>query len=290
MVNLAIILLILGNLAASLSDVAVKLLNGEVSTFQYIFIRQLFSTLVICPLWLKQSKQKRKLYSAKLNVFRAHLIIIGSGCMVIAITHLTLATANAVFHAAPLMMLPLSILLLREKLTIKSSVLSLIGFSGVIVVLRPSEFELAAVFALVTTFTIALFNLTARKLPTEQTVVSTLFGTSLLSLPISGCLAIFYWGPISTTNLLFILASATLVLTYNGLAVASYQRAPANSIALAENSGLVFVTLFGVTLFNEVPDFFTILGIFMIILPLLPWKILLKVNRLNQSSEPTNKT
>ncbi|MBF4269786.1 EamA family transporter, partial [Vibrio anguillarum] len=30
-VNLAIIFLILGNLAASLSDVAVKLLNGEVS-------------------------------------------------------------------------------------------------------------------------------------------------------------------------------------------------------------------------------------------------------------------
>nr|MBF4264541.1 EamA family transporter [Vibrio anguillarum] len=56
-VNLAIIFLILGNLAASLSDVAVKLLNGEVSAFQYIFIRQLFSTLVIYPLWLKQSKQ-----------------------------------------------------------------------------------------------------------------------------------------------------------------------------------------------------------------------------------------
>lgn len=219
--HVAIVLLIIGNFATSLSDVAVKLLNGEISTFQYIFIRQLFSTLVICPLWLKQSKQQRKLYSPKLNLFRAHLIIIGSGCMVVAITHLTLATANAVFYAAPLMMLPLSILLLREKPTIQHTAATLLGFIGVIVVLRPLEFQWAAIFALVTTLTLALFNLTARKLPEQQTVINTLFWTSLLSLPISASLALFYWAPLSTIQLLLILASAALVLIYNGLAVAA---------------------------------------------------------------------
>ncbi|QYJ73519.1 DMT family transporter [Shewanella sp. FJAT-51649] len=284
--NVAILLLIIGNFATSLSDVAVKLLNGEISTFQYIFIRQLFSALVICPLWLKQSKQQRKLYSPKLHLFRAHLIVIGSGCMVVAITHLTLATANAVFYAAPLVMLPLSILLLSEKPTIQRSASTLLGFIGVIVVLRPSEFQWAAIFALATTLTLALFNITARKLPEQQTVVSTLFWTSLLSLPVSASLAFFYWTPISTIHLLLILASAALVLTYNGLVVTAYQRAPASSIAVAENSGLVFVTLFGVIWFDEVPDILTVLGIFMIILPLLPWKSLLKLRLCsNQSSE-----
>ncbi len=275
--HIAIVLLIVGNFATSLSDVAVKLLNGEISTFQYIFIRQLFSTLVICPLWLKQSKQQRKLYSPKLNLFRAHLIIIGSGCMVVAITHLTLAAANAVFYAAPLVMLPLSILLLRERPTLGQSAATLLGFIGVIVVLRPLEFQWAAIFALVTTVTLAIFNLTARKLPEQQTLVSTLFWTSLLSLPISASLALFYWVPISSIQLLLILASAALVLIYNGLAVAAYQRAPASSIAVAENSGLIFVTLIGVIWFNEVPDSLTILGIFLIILPLLPWNTWLKM-------------
>lgn len=284
--HVAIVLLIIGNFATSLSDVAVKLLNGEISTFQYIFIRQLFSTLVICPLWLKQSKQQRKLYSPKLNLFRAHLIIIGSGCMVVAITHLTLATANAVFYAAPLMMLPLSILLLREKPTIQHTAATLLGFIGVIVVLRPLEFQWAAIFALVTTLTLALFNLTARKLPEQQTLVSTLFWTSLLSLPISASLALFYWAPLSIIQLLLILASAALVLIYNGLAVAAYQRAPASSIAVAENSGLIFVTLIGVIWFNEVPDSLTMLGIFLIILPLLPWNTWLKMRSVStQASE-----
>lgn len=272
----AIILLVIGNFAASLSDVAVKLLNGEVLTFQYIFIRQLLSAVVIFPLWWRQPPPQRKMYSPKLNLLRAHLILVGSGCMVIAITHLTLATANAVFYAAPLLMLPLAIVLLGERPTLQRSLATVFGFVGVMVVLRPSEFHWAALFALGTTLTLALFNLSARRLSNQQTVVSTLFWTSLLSLPISAILALLYWQPIPNSHVLLILASATLILTYNGLAVMAYQRSPASSIAVAENSGLVFVALFGVVWFDEVPDWLTALGIMMIITPLMPWKGLLK--------------
>lgn len=282
----AILLLVIGNFAASLSDVAVKLLDGEVSTFQYIFIRQLLSAVVIFPLWWKQSQPQRKMYSPKLNLLRAHLILIGSGCMVVAITHLTLATANAVFYAAPLLMLPLAIVLLGEKPTLQRSAATIFGFAGVMVVLRPSEFHWAALFALGTTFTLALFNISARKLPSQQTVVSTLFWTSVLSLPVSSILALLYWQPISNNHLLLILASAALILIYNGLAVMAYQRSPASSIAVAENSGLVFVALFGVMWFDEVPDWLTALGIVMIILPLMPWKAVLKLFRVNYLLRP----
>lgn len=55
-ITVGILLLIAGNLFASLSDVAVKLLNGEVPPLQYIFFRQLISLLIITPLWLQQKK------------------------------------------------------------------------------------------------------------------------------------------------------------------------------------------------------------------------------------------
>lgn len=268
----AILLLIIGNLAASLSDGAVKLLDGEVTTFQYVFLRQLISTLVILPFWFAQAPDVRRLRSPKLNLFRAHLIIIGSGCMVVAITHLTLATANAVFYAAPLLMLPLAVLLLNEKTSLSRWLASMFGFAGVLVVLRPSEFHWAALFALGTTFTLALFHLTARKLPSEQNVITTLFWTSLLSIPVSALLAWVAWTPISLYHLLLILGSASLILLYNGLAVIAYRRAPAGNIAIAENSGLIFVVLLGVIGFNEVPDGLTALGIVMIVLPLMPWQ------------------
>lgn len=49
--QLAIVLLIIGNFLATLSDVAVKLIDGDISPFQYMFLRQLISLLLITPLW-----------------------------------------------------------------------------------------------------------------------------------------------------------------------------------------------------------------------------------------------
>ncbi|NOI58309.1 DMT family transporter [Vibrio coralliilyticus] len=267
---IALWLLIAGNFTASLSDVMVKLLDGSVSPFQYIFIRQLISVAVIYPLWRKETQSTRQLRSPGLNVFRAHLVLIGSGCMVVAITHMTLASANAVFYAAPLLMLPISVLMMGEKPSRSKVLGTLLGFVGVLIVLRPPQFHWAAFFALGTATTLALFNVSARKLPEQQSMISTLFWTSLLSLPVAGILAVWSWQPINASQLGLIAAGALLILVYNGLAVLAYRKAPAGEIGLAEYSGLVFVTLFGIWWFNEIPDWITAMGIMLIIAPLLP--------------------
>ena len=75
-ITVGILLLIAGNLFASLSDVAVKLLNGEVPPLQYIFFRQLISLLIITPLWLQQKKEQRRLQQAKVTIIRGQLILI----------------------------------------------------------------------------------------------------------------------------------------------------------------------------------------------------------------------
>ncbi len=268
--HLALFLLVIGNLAASLSDVAVKLIEGGISPFQYMFVRQLASLLLILPFYLKQKPNKRSLKQAPITILRAHLILIGSGCMMVAVTHLPLATANAVFYAAPILMLPLSILFLNEHPPLSKILLTCFGFLGVLVVLRPDHFHWAALFALGTATTLAMFNILVRKLPSEQSVVTTLWWTTLFSLPISAVLAGFYWQPITWQELALVVASAVCILSYNGLAVLAYQKAPAGEIALAEYSGLVFVTLFGIWWFDEIPDWLTAVGIIMIVLPLLP--------------------
>ncbi|CAH1543514.1 Multidrug transporter [Vibrio jasicida] len=269
--HLALFLLVIGNLAASLSDVAVKLIEGGISPFQYMFMRQLASLLILLPFYLKQNPSKRSLKQAPITLLRAHLILIGSGCMMVAVTYLPLATANAVFYAAPILMLPLSILFLKEHPPLRKVLLTGFGFFGVLVVLRPNHFHWAALFALGTATTLAMFNILVRKLPSEQSVVTTLWWTTLFSLPVSTLLAGVYWQPMTWQELTLVIASAICILSYNGLAVLAYQKAPAGEIALAEYSGLVFVTLFGIWWFDEIPDWLTAVGILMIVLPLLPW-------------------
>jgi drug/metabolite transporter (DMT)-like permease len=269
-VNLAMLLLVIGNLMASLSDVAVKLLDGGISPFQYMFIRQAVSLLIILPFWIRLPKPQRRLTNVRVTTLRAHLVLLGSGCMMVAITYLPLATANAVFYAAPLLMLPLSIWLFKEIPSRIKVIGTVIGFIGVLIVLRPSQFHWAALFALGTACTLALFNVLLRKIPNDQPVVTTLMWTTLLSVPVSGVLAWFYWQPVSSSELFWVVMSATFILGYNGLAVIAYKKVPAPQIALAEYSGLIFVTLFGVWWFNEVPDLLTLLGISLIVIPIMP--------------------
>jgi len=270
-VSVAILCLIGGNLLASLSDVAVKLLQGEVFAFQYIFVRQLVATLILAPIYFRHyGGFKGQSLSWKITLLRANLIVIGAACMVVAVTYLPLATANAVFYAAPLLMLPISFMLLAERPAAGKVIASAIGFVGVLIVLRPSQFHWAACFALGTAVTLALFSVLVRKLPSQHGVIHTLFWTSLFSLPVSGLLALMEWQEMSTAQLGWTVLSSVCVLAYNGLSVLAYKKAPASQIALSEYTGLIFVTLFGVMWFDEIPDLVTLTGILLIVAPLIP--------------------
>lgn len=265
-----VLLLLLGNLSSSFSDVAVKLLEGGISAFQYMFIRQLFSVLLLLPLWLRLTPQQQAIGNSTITLIRSHLVLAGSGFVMVALTWLPLATANALFYAAPLLMLPLSAWLLKEKPERQKTVATVTGFCGVLLVLRPDQFHWAAIAGLGCAFTLALYNVLVRKLPAQQPVVSTLFWTGVLSLPLAGILAALFWQPISAMELLLIAASAVFTLGYHGCGVAAYRRAETYQLGLIEYSGLIFVTLLGIIGFDETPDLLTSMGIILIVLPMMP--------------------
>jgi len=273
-ISQAILLLILANLLASLSDVSLKVLNGEVPTFEYVFIRQVISLFFILPFWLTLPKEKYKEGCCMITFWRAQFIVGGSACAMIAITHLTLATANAMFYVAPLMMLPMSILLLKETPPLSKYIATSIGFIGVLIVLRPEQFHWAAIVALGSALTMAVCNIFIRRLPVDLHLISTLFWTTLMTLPLALLLAIFEWKSVSWINILWIVAINIFVLGYHALVVIAYKKSAVSNIALAEYSGLAFVTFFGIIWFDEVPDLLTVIGILFIVIPMmpLPWK------------------
>lgn len=274
--NQAIMLLILANLLASLSDVSLKVLNGEVPTFQYVFIRQLLSTILLLPFWLRLPKEQRNQGHCKVAFIRAQMILLGSACAMIAITHLPLATANAMFYVGPLLMLPLSVFLLKETPPIGKVIATCIGFIGVLVVLRPEHFHWAAIVALGSALSMGLGNILIRRLPPEQHLISTLFWTGVMTLPFALMLALPEWKSISWRHVGWIMAINLYVLGYHALVVIAYKKAAAGLIGLAEYSGLVFVTIFGIIWFDEVPDPLTMFGIILIVAPMMPirWRAL----------------
>ncbi|GAL20424.1 metabolite transporter (DMT) superfamily [Vibrio maritimus] len=198
--NQAILLLVLANLLASFSDVSLKVLNGEVPTFQYVFIRQVLSVLLLFPVWIRLPRQTRMDGCGSIAFLRAQFILGGSACAMVAITHLTLATANAMFYVGPILMIPLAMTLLKERPTKDKVIATLIGFSGVVVVLRPEHFHWAAIAGLGSALAMGVSNILVKRLPAEQHIVSTLFWTGVMTLPVALILAVQQWQPLNSSS------------------------------------------------------------------------------------------
>lgn len=276
-VGLAMTLLIVGNLVAVFSDALIKTLDANTAIFQFVFFRQLTAVLILAPFCFSTSR-KSFIDGLKWHALRAHIWLIGAIFMVIAINAMPLATANAIFYAAPLIMLPMAMMAFSEKLTKHSVAAGMLGFAGVLVVIRPTELNWAAIAALVVAFTLAANNLLIRKLPTHQTVAQTLLLTNLAGMPASLGLAVWEGQPWDWAPLLTAAGSSAFILIYAATCVIAYRSAESNKIASAEYSGLLGAVGVGLLWFDEVPDLAMLIGTAMIILPLV-WLAQIEKNK-----------
>ena len=267
-VGMAMSLLIVGNLIAVFSDALIKTLGEDTAVFQFVFFRQLTAVLILLPFCLGVSK-KSFTDGLKWHALRAHIWLLGAIFMVFAINAMPLATANAIFYAAPLMMLPLALVFFKEQLSRYSIAAGIFGFMGVLVIIRPTEIDWAAIAALIVALTIASNNLLIRKLPKHQTVAQTLLLTNLAGVPASLGLAIWEGREWDWSALITAAGSSSFILIYAAICVVTYRSAESNKIASAEYSGLLGAVGVGLVWFGEMPDIAMAIGTAMIILPLI---------------------
>ena len=267
-VNSAILLLIIGNALAILSDVFIKLLEPGAPVFQFAFLRSVLTLLMLIPMAGKLNR-KHLFEGFKIHAVRAHIHLAGILCMIVALGNLPLATANAVFYAAPILVMVLAAVIFREKLTPLSITAVFSGFLGIVLILRPVEFNWAAIAALGAAFALAINAVMVRQLPKQQTTVHKLFLTYLLILPVAGALAWWEGASWDSSMLVSAAGSAVFILGYNITILLAYRQVEANQVTSAEYTGLIWAVAIGWIGFGEVPDLWFLAGSAMIVLPLL---------------------
>lgn len=268
-VNSALLLLVLGNFLAILSDIFIKGMEPGAPIFQFAFIRVSITVAVLVPFiaWRGHGGQLRR--GLGIHAVRAHTHLVGMVCMVIALTNLPLATANAVFYAAPVLVLLLVWLIYREQLNALSVFAVIGGFVGIVLILRPVEFNLAALAALGSALTLAINAVTVRHLPRGQSTVQKLFLNYLLILPAAAVLALIEGVRFDPDIVIAALASAVLILGYNATVLLAYQTVAASQVTSAEYTGLIWAVLLGWLLFAETPDLWFWSGSLLIVVPLI---------------------
>lgn len=267
-VGAAMLLLIFGNLIAVISDALIKSVGNEVPVFQFVLFRQVSAVLFLLPFCLF-NRPNLFMQGFKWHAIRAHIWLLGAVFMVFAISSLPLATANAIFYAAPLMMLPIAALFFKEQLSKQSVAAAIMGFLGVLVIIRPDQLEWAAISAFIVAVCIAINNLLIRKVPREQSVIHTLLMTNLAGIPVALLLVFIEAKPWDWSAFPIAAGSSLFIMIYAATCVLAYRSIESNKIASAEYSGLIGAAVIGFIWFDEVPDIFMAIGTVMILVPLI---------------------
>ncbi len=262
------LLLIVGNLIAVISDALIKSVGNDVPVFQFVLFRQVSAVLFLLPFCLL-SRPTHFMEGFKWHAIRAHVWLLGAVFMVFAISSLPLATANAIFYAAPLMMLPIAALFFKEQLSKQSVAAAIMGFLGVLVIIRPDQIDWAAISAFVVAMSIAVNNLLIRKIPREQSVMHTLLMTNLAGIPVALLLVFIEGKPWDWSAFPVAAGSSLFIMIYAATCVLAYRSIESNKIASAEYSGLIGAAVIGFIWFDELPDIFMAIGTVMIIVPLI---------------------
>ncbi|WP_435275109.1 DMT family transporter [Psychrobium sp. nBUS_13] len=144
-----------------------------------------------------------------------------------------------------------------------------LGFVGVLIIVKPSQFNWAAVMALIVAVSMALNNLLIKKLPTHHSVFQTLFLTSLMGIPSSLLLALGEGSEWDFSSLWLAAVSNIFILCYAGICVWVYRAINPSKVAGAEYTGLLGAIIVGSLWFNETPEMSMYYGAALIILPLI---------------------
>ncbi|GGG55035.1 membrane protein [Pseudohongiella nitratireducens] len=267
----AIILLIVGNALAVLSDVVIKIMGAGVPVFQFMFLRTVLTVGVLLP-FSRHFSWRSLPQGFGIHLIRAALSLLGVFCMVIALTTLPLATANAVFYLAPLLIMLFAWLGFKERLTLLSISAVASGLIGTLVILQPLNFGWGALAALGGALSMALNSVLVRLLPDNQTSVQQLLINALLMLPLSAIFFGIEWqltAPGFRPDLaIFALTSGVLIICYNWTVLLAYRHVAANAVTSAEYTGLIWAILIGWLAFAETPGLGFLLGSAMIVVPL----------------------
>lgn len=239
--------------------VLTKFLGTRLDPMQVAFFRLFFATLVILPFLLRHGGFVPA--HPRLMSLRG---LIGGGamlCMVYAFIKLPLADAQAIQFAQGLFLVPLAIVFLREVPGWRRITAMLVGFAGVMIMLRPTgTTDPAALVALFGAFQVAaaavLVKLVADKdSPLTMMLFSGVFGCAMAAWPMAAG-----WIDPTAYEWAMLGAIGLVGAGAHNCFLRAYRVGEATAIAPIDYTRLIFAGVAGFFFFGTVPDVYTISG------------------------------
>jgi len=255
-------LMLLGVFLFSINDAVGKWLVSTYSVGQLLLIRSATTLLLLCPfIWRAGKAAFTGAPRPGLQILRIVFSTLDVAMFFWAVSHMPLADTITFYLAGPIYVTALSVLLLGERVGWRRWTAVLIGFTGVIIALRPStaSFTLPALIALGGSVSHAVLLIITRMVKdTDDTVLMTAqyFGSLSFGLAVGP----LTWVAPKAFDLMFMSGFAVVSIVAMFCVNRSLKLAPASVVVPYQYSMIVWSVLLGYWVFGDAPDAYTVIG------------------------------
>jgi drug/metabolite transporter (DMT)-like permease len=239
-----------------------KWLVAKYPVGEMMLIRSSFTLLFLSPfIWNAGRAAFANAPRPRLQVLRVVLASLEVAMFFWAVSYLPLADATTFYLAGPIYVTALSVLLLRERVGWRRWTAVMVGFTGVVIALRPSSstLTLPALIALAGSVTYALVLITTRML--RQTNDIMLMTTYFIGAVAFGLATVpFGWVPPSAYDLLCLAGVGFANIVAQFCVIRSLKLASASVVVPYQYTLIIWSVVFGWLMFAELPDAYTIVG------------------------------
>ncbi|WP_300017163.1 DMT family transporter [uncultured Roseobacter sp.] len=250
----------------AIEDMLIKLMASALPVGQIIGMLGLGSAVLVSAILIVQRQPlfTRAMLTPAIAL-RAFGELVGTIGFVTAIALTPLSSASAILQATPLFVTLGAALFLGEAVGWRRWSAILVGFIGVLMIIRPGMegFSWLSLFAVQGVIGLGIRDLATRRVPKETSTMQLSFLAFLVLIPTA---ALLMWingtslVPLSPINWIYLTIALLIgIVAYYGI-VAAMRIGEVSFVTPFRYSRILFALVIGMSVFDESPDFLTLLG------------------------------
>jgi len=259
-VGSSIALLLTATVLFSVMTVLVKWFGAIYGTIAVFFCRAFFALIPVLPLMMRHGLTNA-MRSARpgAHAFRCAVGVFGMALNFYALTVLPLADVVAIGFTVPMFSTALSIPLLGEKVGVRRWSAVVVGFLGVLLIVRPG-FGGSSALTLIP-LAGAMFNAVSliwvRKLTATERSETIVFYFMLTSAVIGGALLPLHWSPPTVSDLALLVLMGLLGGIAQVMHTTAFRNAPVAVLAPFEYTAMLWAVIAGYLVWGNLPTWWT---------------------------------
>jgi len=259
--------MLLAGIFFSVMVALIKLLGSRITSFEIVFFRSVVQLAVLSIVFWRIGFSSLKTSRPLLQGMRALIAVMLINCNFYAFTKLPLADVTAIGFSRNLFLALLAVPLLSEKMSIHRSLATIIGFVGIIIIIRPGQgiFEGAAIIAVAGACLGATMMILIRKLTVSDSNLVMMTYPSMAIVLVTSVPTYLFWLTPTGYELVLLIIMSFMGIFGQWCMIQAFRLGEATAVAPASYMRLIFATIIGYLLFAEIPDVFSIYGTLIIV-------------------------